>query len=231
MKGLDGVLEFLLGAVFGADRVLLVEFPQVKQVVGAVAHVVLFLALVGRRNPDGCNAYFLQMGGVFLQLVPELPVVGQVPLKILHHDSVFHFVRFLVNVVRVVPPSGGRLMGKTVPWRLPGGAPDDDFTRSRQQNRVLKARRVRHTAGVMSRKMSGRTCGKLEKRAFRQGRTEPAREPSGVKLALVAAGKTSVSERVWKERARPLSACSFRSRRGLRRSLEGFHASAVLWSR
>ena len=27
MKGLDGVLEFLLGAVFGADRVLLVEFP------------------------------------------------------------------------------------------------------------------------------------------------------------------------------------------------------------
>ena len=90
VEGLDGVLELLLGAVLGAHGVFLVEFPQIKQVVGAVSHVVLFLALVGRRNPDGRHPYFLQMGGVFLQFVPELSVVGQVPLKVLHHDSVFH---------------------------------------------------------------------------------------------------------------------------------------------
>ena len=92
MKSLDGLLEFLPGAVFGADGVFLVEFPQVKKIIGAVSYVILFLPCVGWRNPDGRNTHFLQVGGVFLQLVPKLSVVGQIPLKILHHDSVFHLI-------------------------------------------------------------------------------------------------------------------------------------------
>ncbi len=92
VKSLDGLLEFLPGAVFGADGVFLVEFPQVKKIIGAVSYVILFLPFVGWRNPDGRNTHFLQVGGVFLQLVPKLSVVGQIPLKILHHDSVFHLI-------------------------------------------------------------------------------------------------------------------------------------------
>ena len=41
MEGLDRLQIFLPGAVFGADRPLLVELSEVIHIINAVAHVLL----------------------------------------------------------------------------------------------------------------------------------------------------------------------------------------------
>ena len=88
---LNGGLKLGARAVLGADGPLLVELAQVEKVVDAVAHVVRPSALACGRYPDGRNADLRQMFGVVFQTVPEFAVAGQIPLKILHHYTVFHY--------------------------------------------------------------------------------------------------------------------------------------------
>ena len=73
---------------FGAAGPLLVELPEVEQVVDAVADVVLVLSLVGRREPDGREARVRQLLCVGGELAPQRAIGRQVPLERLKDDPV-----------------------------------------------------------------------------------------------------------------------------------------------
>ncbi len=56
-----GSHQLILGSVFGAHGILLVEFAKVVHVVDSVAHVGWpLIAFVGRWKPHGCDAKFRQ---------------------------------------------------------------------------------------------------------------------------------------------------------------------------
>ena len=91
MEGIDGGQVFVLGAVFGGNRVLLVEFAQVVEVVDTVAHIVdPGLALIGRGEPDIGDAQVGKICGGLCGPPPVAPVGRQIPLKKLDQGFVFH---------------------------------------------------------------------------------------------------------------------------------------------
>ena len=78
---------------------------------------------------------------------------------------------------------------------FPGEVPDDESIRSPQQNRVLKVRRVRHTAGLMSCKnASGKTVGgkgfspKDGKKRFHSPLPHPGKNGPGTRVRVSKTG-------------------------------------------
>ena len=88
VKGPDRLQIFLFGPVLGADSPLLIKFTQIVKVIYAVADILLTGSLIGRRKPDICDPDFIEVLRLRRAPFPPEPVVGQIPLKILHHGFV-----------------------------------------------------------------------------------------------------------------------------------------------
>lgn len=80
LEDLDGGQILLPNAVLGGHAPLLVELPQVVQVVDAVAHV---LPLACRREPHSDKAQGGQTGGVLRRPPPVSAVRREIPFKVL----------------------------------------------------------------------------------------------------------------------------------------------------
>jgi len=103
LQGADGREIFRARAVLRGDGALLVEFAEVVEIVGPVAHVVFpGLALVRGRQPHGAHADRAQVRRVSLRPPPETAVRGEVPLEILHHHAVCHPEASAVPVLFII---------------------------------------------------------------------------------------------------------------------------------
>ena len=97
LQGAHGGKVFLFCAILGGHAALLVKFPQVVQVVYAIAHVIApRRALVGRRQPHARKARLAQVRRVGSGALPMARVCGQVPFKILQKGFWLHCVRLPV---------------------------------------------------------------------------------------------------------------------------------------
>ena len=89
MEGIDGSLVFFLRAVLRADRSLLVELAQIVGVVDAVADIhPAGRALVGRRQPDGCDAIVGKELRILGDAAPGRAIRIEIPRESLQHRSV-----------------------------------------------------------------------------------------------------------------------------------------------
>ena len=90
MERFDHMIKLRTCAVLSAHRSLLVKLPKVIKIISGIAHAAEVCRLIGGRNPNRSNTDLRQVLRIFRKLLPKQPIVGQIPLKILHHDSVFH---------------------------------------------------------------------------------------------------------------------------------------------
>jgi hypothetical protein len=92
LERLDGGEVFVLCAVLGARRALLVELAEIVKVVNGVSDAGDGVhGFLRRRHPDGSDAESLEVCGAGSKLAPEAPVGGEIPLEILkHHAAVGH---------------------------------------------------------------------------------------------------------------------------------------------
>ncbi len=90
MERFDHMIKLRTCAVLSAHRSLLVKLPKVIKIISGIAHAAEVCRLIGGRNPNRSDTDLRQVLRIFRKLLPKQPIVGQIPLKILHHDSVFH---------------------------------------------------------------------------------------------------------------------------------------------